>query len=212
MAKVDTQKNNIQLTKEEPGNKILLDKKKLRKEILNRLRSQDKEDLLKRSLKIKNKLFELEEFKKARCVIFYVSMEDEVDTRQMIDESIRMGKTVGVPVIISTSGGEGKRELAISQITDRIKQLEVGPYRIIQPKQIEVRPISCKNMDLILVPAVAYDESGNRLGRGKGYYDRFLEKLPDNALTIGLCFDFQLIKSVPMLSHDISVRKVLTDA
>lgn len=184
---------------------IRLRKQKLRKEILEKLKSQSKEQILKKSRVIKDKLFGLEDFKRAKCVIAYVSQSEEVDTHMLIDESIRMGKIVGVPVV-----ERGKRELIISQISDRVRQLEIGPYGLSQPKRDEIRPISFGEMELILVPGLAFDERGNRLGRGKGYYDRFLKKLPKAALTVGLCFDFQKMESVPALPHDIPVRKLIS--
>lgn len=195
------------MTKNSSYSKILLYKKKLRKEILDRLKSQDKTEVLRKSLVIKKRLFENKEFKKARCVVFFVSMEKEVDTHQMIDEGIRMGKIVGVPVVF-----KGKKDLVISQITNRIKQLEIGPYGIRQPKAEEIRPISFKDIELVLVPAVAFDRNGNRLGRGKGYYDRFLKKISKHALTIGLCFDFQIVESIPTLAHDIPVQMFISNA
>lgn len=193
------------LTKTPLNSKIILYKKQIRKEMLYRLQSQSGQDRLKKSRVIKDKLFGLKEFKKAKCVIVYVSMSDEVDTHILIDESIRMGKIVGVPVV-----ERGKRELIISQISDRIRQLEIGPYGLNQPKKDEIRPIPCDEMELVLVPGIAFDKCGNRLGRGKGYYDRFLKKLPESALTIGLCFDFQKTESVPTLPHDIPVRKLIS--
>lgn len=198
------------MTKISDNSKILSYKWELRKEILNSLKSQNDAEKLKKSLVIKNKLFELEGFIKTRCVVAYVSMSEEVDTHQIIDESIRMGKTVGVPVMVS-SGKKGKKDLIISQITDRIRQLEIGPYGINEPKANEIRPIPYENMDVVLVPGVGFDKNGNRLGRGKGYYDRFLKKLPKNALTIGLCFDFQIQESVPTLPHDMPVRMLLSN-
>jgi len=188
-----------------------MDKKKLRKEILSKLRSQSGRTTKEKSLIIKKRLFEMEEFKRAKCVVFYVSMVEEADTHQLIDESIRMGKIVGVPVLLPAKGGKGEKKLMISRITDRMKQLEVGPYCISQPKPSDIKPISCAEMDLILVPALAFDREGRRLGRGKGYYDRFLGNVPQSALTIGLCFDFQMMESVPTLPHDIPVRMVISN-
>jgi 5-formyltetrahydrofolate cyclo-ligase len=199
------------LTKSRDDSTILLSKRKLRKEILSRLKAVKSLEILKKSAVIRDRLFALEEFKRARCVIAYVSMPDEVDTHQLIDESIGMGKQIGVPVLTAAKGKKGKRDLIISQITDRIKQLEIGPYGIKQPKQSDIKPVPCKEMDLILVPGLAFDREGNRLGRGKGYYDRFLEKIPKTALTIGLCFDFQVAESVPKLPHDIPVRMLISD-
>ena len=186
--------------------KISSDKRKIRKEILEKLKSQNKNQVLKKSEVIKKRLFKLEEFKKAGCVVFYVSMVGEVSTHELIDESIRMGKTVGVPVVI-----KGKRDLTISQVTDRTMQLENGPYGINQPKAAEIKPIPCEGIDLVLVPGVAFDKKGNRLGRGKGYYDRFLKGLPKRTLTIGLCFDFQVVEFIPKLPHDIPVQRLLNN-
>ena len=83
------------LSKESHDPKILLYKKNLRKEISQKARLQAKAGILEKSAAIKKKLFALEEFKKARCVVCYVSMSDEVDTHQIIDESIGMGKVIG---------------------------------------------------------------------------------------------------------------------
>ncbi|MCM8781460.1 MAG: 5-formyltetrahydrofolate cyclo-ligase [Candidatus Omnitrophica bacterium] len=185
----------------------MIEKAKIRKEILHKLKSQSKDDVLRKSAVIKKRLFELEEFRKARCVIFYVSMPHEVDTHQMIDESIQMGKVVGVPVVI-----KGENDLTISRITDRLRQLEKGPYGISQPKLTEINSIPYEDMELVLVPGLAFDKDGNRLGRGKGYYDRFLKKLAIHVLTIGLCFDFQVLDSIPRLPHDIPLKMLLTNA
>ena len=186
---------------------ILLSKGKTRKEIAGKLISQDKEQILNKSAVVKKKLFELEEFKKAKCVIFYASMATEVNTHEMIDESIKMGKVVGVPAVF-----KGEKDLIISQIMDRTKQFENGPYGISQPTKESVKPIPYDKIDLLLVPGIAFDKNGNRLGRGKGYYDRLLEKLPTPTVTIGLCFDFQVVKSIPKLPHDIPVKMLLSDA
>jgi len=194
------------LTKDVISSKIILYKDKLRKEIKGRLSSQKESEALKKSRIIKKRLFELEEFKKARCVIFFVSTPDEVNTHRMIDESMRAGKVVGVPVVI-----KGKNELIISKITDKATQFEIGPYLIRQPKESEIKPICDKDIDVALVPGLAFDKNGNRLGKGKGYYDRFLKRLSENALSIGLCFDFQVVESVPTVSHDKPVHILLSN-
>ncbi|NQU73550.1 MAG: 5-formyltetrahydrofolate cyclo-ligase [Candidatus Omnitrophica bacterium] len=185
-------------------NTILLSKRKIRKEISSQLRSQEKKQILENSAAIKRRLFDLEEFKKARCVVFYVSMETEVNTYDMIDESIQMGKRVGVPVVV-----EGEGCLNISQINSREKELKKGFYGVGQPEAKTIRPIPCEDMELVLVPGIAFDKAGNRLGRGKGYYDKFLKGLPKRALTIGLCFNFQVVESIPRLPHDIPVKMLL---
>lgn len=185
---------------------ILRNKEIIRKEILRKLKAQTKEERFTKSAVIKEKLFRLDEFKKAKCVVFFVSMDEEVYTHQMIDESIQVGKRVGVPIV-----AKGKKDLIISQITDRLKQLEIGPYDIYQPRADSAMPIPYDQIDLILVPGLAFDKAGNRLGRGKGYYDRFLGNIPRDTRTIGLCYDFQILKAVPTLANDISVQMLLSN-
>ncbi len=192
-------------------NEVLACKNKTRKEILGKLKSQSNQDILKKSEIIKKRLFETREFREAKCVIFFVSMPEEVNTHYMIDESIEMGKQVGVPVLISAAREKGMKDLIISKINDKTKQLEVGPYGIRQPRPDQIAPIPYEAMDLVIVPGIAFDKYGNRLGRGKGYYDRFLEKLPGAACTTGVCFDFQVLKSIPKASHDIPVKMLLTN-
>ncbi|MCM8760536.1 MAG: 5-formyltetrahydrofolate cyclo-ligase [Candidatus Omnitrophica bacterium] len=154
---------------------------------------------------IKNKLFNEEEFKKAKVVMFYVSLKDEVNTISMIDETIKMGKKVCVPVILK----EDKR-LVAGEIKDREKDLERQHFGIYQPKAGHVREVPLDDIDLVVVPGVAFDRNNVRLGRGHGYYDRFLCGLPEKTKTIGLAFDFQVVEHLPKDSHDIPVSKIIT--
>ena len=154
---------------------------------------------------IKNKLFSQEVFKKAKTVMFYVSLKDEVSTLSMIDEAIKTGKRICVPVILK----EEKRLIA-GEIKDRRSDLESQHFGIYQPGEGHVREVPLEDIDLVVVPGVAFDSKGVRLGRGHGYYDRFLCGLPDTAKTIGLAFDFQVVDHLPKDSHDIPVWKTIT--
>ena len=85
--------------------------------------------------------------------------------------------------------------------------LKRGPYGVCEPAVR--KSISLKQIDLVIVPGVAFDKKRNRLGRGKGCYDRFLKTLPADTPSIGLAFDFQIIPSVPSHKHDVSVKKLI---
>ncbi|MDD4908777.1 MAG: 5-formyltetrahydrofolate cyclo-ligase, partial [Candidatus Omnitrophica bacterium] len=86
-------------------------------------------------------------------------------------------------------------------------KLKVGPYGVWEPvAETLVKP---EDLDLIITPGLAFDKKGNRLGRGKGYYDRFLSKLSDRAPSIGLAFDFQILPLIPTTSYDVSVNKII---
>jgi len=176
----------------------------IRKDIAERLKNLNKTERRKKSLRIKEKLFRSCEFKRAKTVMFFVSREDEVDTQNMIRQAIRMGKKVGVPLI-----REGKKELLISQIIDIDKELVKGPYSIYQPDKNFIRVIKQEDLNLIIVPGLAFTKKGLRLGRGKGYFDRFLKKLPKYVKKIGISFDFQILKKLPVSSHDMPVDRVI---
>ncbi|HAJ57646.1 MAG TPA: 5-formyltetrahydrofolate cyclo-ligase [Candidatus Omnitrophica bacterium] len=180
-------------------------KKKIRKEVLGKLRDHKEEDRVKKSSKIAKKLFLLKEFLKAKTVLFYLSFDGEVDTLRMIRDTIKQGKRVAVPAIL-----KGKNEIFASLLKNFDAELKIGPYGVLHPKEEYIRPISPETIDLVIVPGLAFDEAGNRLGRGMGYYDRFLSRLPEDTPTVGLAFDFQVIDDFPPLEpHDLAVSKIL---
>ena len=179
-------------------------KHKIRHEIRHKIKACSELEKSRKSDIIKTRLFNEEEFKKAKVVMFYVSLKDEVDTTSMIDEAVKAGKRVCIPVIFR----EDKRLIA-GEIKDRVKDLERQHFGIFQPKAGHVREVPFEDIDLVIVPGVAFDKCNMRLGRGHGYYDRFLSSLPDRTKTIGLAFDFQVVDSLPKDSHDIPVSRTI---
>ena len=180
-------------------------KHKIRNEIKAKIKSYSELEKSDKSDIIKCKLFSEEEFKKARLVMFYVSLKDEVNTLDMIDEALKAGKRVCVPVILK----EEKRLIA-GEIKDRKKDLERQHFGIYQPKAGLVKEVPLENIDLVVVPGIAFDHFNVRLGRGHGYYDRLLCALPNKTSTIGLAFDFQVVEKLPKDPHDIPVSKTIT--
>ena len=180
-------------------------KHKIRHEIKGRIKTQSELEKSRKSGIIKDRLFELEEFKKAKVVMFYVSLKDEVNTLSMIDDAAKKGKRVCVPVILK----EEKRLIA-GEIKDRVKDLERQHFGIFQPIAGHVREVPLENIDLVVVPGIAFDKKNMRLGRGHGYYDRFLSSLSDHTKTIGLAFDFQVVENLPKDSYDIPVWKTIS--
>jgi len=157
-----------------------------------------------KSNKIMKKLFSSREFKKAQIVMFYASKAEEVNTYTMIDEALKMGKKVALPHCTS------QKTIIPKEITSKDKDLEKGEYGVYEPKE-RCNNIEPKDIDLVIVPGLAFDKKNIRLGRGKGYYDRFLKDLPERISSIGVAFDFQIIGTLPKDSHDVPVSKVITD-
>jgi len=169
------------------------------------LEHQKPVDRMKKSLKIQRKLFRLNEFKKSKNIFFYVSMQNEVNTLPMIDRVLKEGKKVFVPLCDA-----GKTKLHFYEIKSR-KDLKKGSFGILEPPAEEKKPADLKKIDCVIVPGLAFDKENNRLGRGKGYYDGFLKKLPKRTKKIGLGFSFQVVEKLPIEDHDQQLDFVLTD-
>jgi len=178
----------------------MLTKAQLRNRILLRLKTQKEEQRNHKSNIIKNKLFKTAAFKKAKTVMFYIAFDGEVNTDEMIKQARQQGKQVVVPVC------KQNRRINPCRFKSGTRLMR-GPYGIREPRP--QRPIKLKDLELVIVPGVAFDKKGNRLGRGRGYYDRFLARLSAKIVTVGLAFDFQVLPSVPATSEDTGVDRVI---
>ncbi len=182
-------------------------KEVIRKKVLLKLKSQKEEDRRQKSLAIRKKLFNLTKFINAKKILLYVGKSYEVDTVPIIKETLKKGKRVFLPV----TDIKGKR-LIISEISDLEKDTEIGPYGIYQPNTKRKKDIDPQDLDLLILPGIAFDKRGNRLGHGAGYYDRFLKDIPYNIPRISLAFDFQMLdEDIPIFACDIPVTRVITN-
>ena len=177
-----------------------LTKQRIRNTILMKLKTQKEENRNKKSCYIKNKLFRNRVFKKAKTVMFYMSFGGEVDTVDMIRAAQKLGKTVVVPVC-------GRNRMMSPCVLKNKGTLLRGPYGIREPALR--KPVNLKSLDLVIVPGLAFDKKGRRLGRGKGYYDRFLPKVSRHSVAIGLAYDFQILPFIPTTKYDVGVHKVI---
>jgi len=184
----------------------VIDKKTLRSEILLQLRAQKEEDRSQKSRVIADRLFQLSEFKSANTVVLYASFDGEVETHTMIDQALREGKKVGLPKI-----NVEKREITLFYIESLENDTLEGPFGILEPKEDKNKKIDHNVIDLVGVPGVAFDKNNNRLGRGGGYYDRFLSTLPSHVSKVGLAFEFQILTQLPFEHHDVRLDHVLTN-
>lgn len=191
-----------------------LDLRKNIKQILKE-QNQDKKNCNLLSKKALIKLYNFDLFKKAECVLAFVSYGNEIKTGQLLDVIFNEKKKLCIP---RTENNEMdfyflKQEKTISE------QTELGEYGVTVPlstlEKFDFDAIPENTM--ILVPGLAFDRNGNRLGKGKGYYDRFLEKIlssptKENILGfVGYCYDFQIIEKVVTEENDIPVNYVVSD-
>lgn len=178
----------------------MLTKKKIRSTMLLKLKSQKEADRDRKSLVIKRRLLGSEFFKKAKTVMFYIAFAGEVNTQDMIKEAWKLKKRVAVPV------SNSKNFISPCLLSEGARLVR-GIYGTWEPAIRQY--VNLNELDLIVVPGLAFDKKGGRLGRGKGCYDKFLGSFTRKVPSIGLAFDFQILPSVPTTNTDVSVRRVV---
>jgi len=173
-------------------------KQKLRQHIREIKRQFSQRQLEELSLPIIARL--KSRLKDAKTILAYYSLPDEVDTRQLLDDLVAEGKTVLLPKVIDDENME------IRRYTGR-QDLKEGVLHLMEP--IGDPFMAYEDIDIIVVPGLAFDAVGHRLGRGRGYYDRFFTIHYSLFTTIGVCFDFQKVDEVPVDEHDVAVDEVI---
>jgi len=158
---------------------------------------------LRKSSLIASQFWKLPAMQKARSILFYVSLPNEVDTSSLIEKAIFSGKRVALPII------EKNQRTLIPALISSMEDVHKGAYGILEPHFSPDKMIALEELDAVIVPGLAFDRRHNRLGRGAGYYDRFLSTLPKSVLTVGLAFDFQLTDSLPTEAHDMRLEEII---
>lgn len=184
-----------------------MDKSLLRKRLLRETGSYNLEELRQRSENVARNLQGLPLYKGADCVMFYYPLKREVNLLGTIREALKQ-KRVCFPVIDLEKG-----DLIPYEVKDLAKDFVKGPLEIMQPDTERAREVELQDIDVVIVPGLAFDRKKNRLGRGKGFYDRFLRKLDKKTGRVGVAFDFQLIPSIPTHPpRDEKVDLVVTES
>ena len=145
----------------------------------------------------------LPDFKEPRKVLCYASMADEVQIRPLMEKWLSLGVTVALPRIT------GKGQMEAMSFTD-FDSLVEGEYGILTPDPEKGKIIPPEELDLIIVPGIAFDTRGERLGKGGGFYDAYLARAT-KAKRIALAFSCQLVAKIPMEAHDVLVHKIITE-
>lgn len=177
-----------------------MNKKELRTLIRNRKQQFTSQQLAELSFAVVARLLASERLKAAHTILLYYSLADEVDTHTLIDALLASGKRIVLPRV--TGGDTMELRVYGGPMT-----LTPGAYGIMEPTGELFTDYAA--IDLAIVPGMAFDHTGNRLGRGKGYYDRLLPKL-GGAWKAGLAFDFQIADNVPSDEHDVKMNEIIS--
>ena len=182
-------------------------KAEIRKEIGQKRDSLSIDERDEKSKKIMDILFPLQEFKDAGVIHFFVNIRSEVFTGEMIKKALSLGKRVVVPFIDSAN-----RRLLLSEIKDYDKDLMPGYWGILEPKRESFREVSIDDVYLMIMPGLAFDEKGGRVGYGGGYYDRLLSVRNRKMPLVAVAFDLQIVGNVPIHEKDVRVDKIVTES
>jgi len=180
-------------------------KKKSRSKIKKLLEQLPVSVLKEKSSSIQSRLYSLNGYKNSSFIMCYLSTGREVSTFEVIETALSENKKVAVPLIL-----ESQNIMLPCEISN-LKDLEPGPWGILQPIKEKIKNIPLKIVDLIIVPGIAFDKNGNRIGRGKGFYDRFLKSVPPSIPKIALAFSCQIAEKIPTTRNDIAMDKIITE-
>jgi 5-formyltetrahydrofolate cyclo-ligase len=182
------------------------DKPTLRKQALARRRDLPEKDAL--SHLVWKKVVALEEYRRARAVMSYLGVRSEVRTRPFLPQVLEDGKILVVPYCVEERLGLFRLE--------SLEELATGYFGLLEPlpelRGRQDKQCQAAQLDLVLVPGVAFDPQGGRLGHGKGYYDRLLSQVRQDAFLVGLAFECQIVPAVPTHPHDVAMDLVITES
>ena len=176
----------------------------LREQMRARLAELGAADIRAKSAAIWERLPLVKEFAAATRLLVYVSTGNEVDTHGLIRQLLAMRRQVCVPRFDPTT-----QSYAVSVLHDFDAELTTGKFGILEPKPEAVRPTALDQINAVLVPGLAFDETGNRLGRGSGHFDRLLRQT--SGVKVALAFDFQILDEVPAEAHDARMDFIVTE-
>ena len=179
-------------------------KAQLRREVSRRIAELSEKDRKRAAGRLSDFVRSLEEYSRAGAILGFWPLDDEIDVRLLLRDAISAGKSVALPVAIVETGELKARNFSGEEC------LVEGAHGILEPGPNE-EELSPAAVDLVIVPGRAFDHSGSRLGRGKGYYDRFLANVVGKAFRLGVAFECQVFVTIPADEHDVPVHALVTE-
>ncbi len=181
-------------------------KQEIRNDIAAFFNALPSETLAANTRVIEERLFEFANFLESKIVMLYVNAKDEVATGNIIKRAYDYNKIVVLPAFDT-----GKAGMTLMKVDNPDKDMVMGPRGIRQPDPGKCKSVPLDCIDIAIVPGIAMDEKGGRIGSGDGYYDRIIPDLPMTTRKVGLVFEGQLVPQVPMESHDRHVDIIITE-
>ena len=185
---------------------IQVTKSQIRSEIAETLAALSEKERAEKTKAIETRLFEFANFLEAKVAMLYVNNNNEVATRDILSRSYVYNKIVVLPAFSSHTF-----EMKLMKVDSLEKDLLIGPRGIYQPDPHRCKVVPIDRIDIAIIPAIALDEKGGRIGSGQGYYDRLIPNLAITTRKVALALEEQIIQQVPIESHDKHVDIIITD-
>ena len=181
-------------------------KREIRNNMAFQLNACSESEFQKKNREIEDRLFEFANFLEAKITLFYIDQESQVATKNMIKRSCQYNKIVALPAFDTQT-----REMKLLKVDNLGKDLVPGSRGLLEPNPDRCKIIPIDFIDIAIIPGVAFDEKGGRLGTGEGYYERLIPRLPITTRKVSLAFERQLVQQVPMESNDRFVDIIITE-
>ena len=185
---------------------IQIVKSQIREEIAEKFAALSANEIAEKTKAIENRLFDFANFLESKIALLYVNNEHEVLTGNILKRAYIYNKIVVLPVYNTENF-----EMELKKVDNLEKDLNPGPRNILQPDESRCKVVPIDKIDIAIIPAVALDEKGGRIGSGNGYYDRLIPKLAITTRKVALAFEEQIIPQVPIESHDKHVDIIITE-
>ncbi len=186
--------------------RVIETKKGFRKEMIEKRKEIPGDEVAKKSEIIKDKFIGYPEYKNADIIMVYLSFKNEVDTMPIIEKALGNSKKITVPKTYPKT-----KKMIPALIKDLEEDVTIGNYGIPEPRDDKLSLVDPTDVDLVVVPGVAFDLDGYRLGYGGGYYDRFISELREDVILAAVSFEEQIVDKVPLNKWDKKVHLVFTE-
>lgn len=185
---------------------IQITKSQIRSDIAKSLATLSEKEIVVKTKAIENKLFEFANFLESKITLMYVNSDSEVPTHKILARSYAYSKILVLPAFKPESF-----EMTLMKVDDLNHDLKSGSRGILEPDADRCKVVPIERIDIAIIPAVALDEKGGRIGSGDGYYDRLIPNLAITTRKVALALEEQIIPQVPIESHDKHVDIIITD-
>lgn len=181
-------------------------KNDIRQQAIATIDQMDADVLADKKSQVVQRLFDFANFLEANIVLYYIHSHGEMETTQIIEKSYEYNKIIVLPGF-----NADQLTMELLKVDDFPNAMKTGGRGILEPDQKRCKKVPIDCIDLALIPGVAFDEKGGRIGTGRGYYDRFIPSLPVTTRKVGLAFEEQVSTQIPMESHDKYIDIIITD-